>query len=57
MEGGDMLGAYERACEMAELNARMAGIVNPVSAWHARKLPTSHAHGNPAAPVLEPASL
>lgn len=35
MEGGDLLGAYERACELAELNARLAGIENPVSAWHA----------------------
>jgi radical SAM protein with 4Fe4S-binding SPASM domain len=34
MEGGDMLGAYERACELAELNARLAGVENPVSAWH-----------------------
>jgi radical SAM protein with 4Fe4S-binding SPASM domain len=37
MEGGDMLGAYERACEMAELNARVAGVKNPVSAFHETK--------------------
>jgi radical SAM protein with 4Fe4S-binding SPASM domain len=37
MEGGDMLGAYERACELAELNARLAGIENPVSALHLEK--------------------
>jgi AdoMet-dependent heme synthase len=37
MEGGDMLGAYERACEMAELNARVAGVKNPVSAFHELK--------------------
>jgi radical SAM protein with 4Fe4S-binding SPASM domain len=41
MEGGDLLGAYERACEMAELNARMAGVANPVSALHAKKAGTS----------------
>ena len=35
MEGGDMLGAYERACELAEANARIAGVSNPVSALHA----------------------
>jgi radical SAM protein with 4Fe4S-binding SPASM domain len=57
MEGGNLLGAYERACEMAELNARMAGIVNPVSALHARKTPTSHAHEIPVLPTPERASL
>jgi radical SAM protein with 4Fe4S-binding SPASM domain len=39
MEGGDLLGAYERACEMAELKARMAGIAEPISALHLQKLP------------------
>jgi AdoMet-dependent heme synthase len=34
MEGGDLLGAYERACELAEMNARLAGVRNPVSAMH-----------------------
>lgn len=34
MEGGDLLGAYERACEVAELKARAAGMQNPRSAWH-----------------------
>ena len=34
MEGGDLMGAYERACEMAEMNARLAGVENPVSAFH-----------------------
>ena len=34
MEGGDLLGAYERACELAEMNARLAGIKNPISAMH-----------------------
>jgi len=36
MEGGDLLGAYERACELAELKASLAGIEDPVSALHAR---------------------
>jgi len=36
MEGGDLLGAYERACELAEMKARVAGVTNPVSAWHAQ---------------------
>lgn len=35
MEGGDLLGAYERACELAEMKARVAGVDNPMSAWHA----------------------
>jgi len=34
MEGNDLMGPYERACELAELKARQAGVVNPVSAWH-----------------------
>jgi radical SAM protein with 4Fe4S-binding SPASM domain len=37
MEGGDLLGAYERACELAELNARIAGVKNPMSGMHAQK--------------------
>lgn len=36
MEGGDLLGAYERACELAEAKARIAGVANPLSAWHAQ---------------------
>ncbi|MFZ0619810.1 MAG: radical SAM protein [Candidatus Acidiferrales bacterium] len=35
MEGGDLLGAYERACELAETHARLDGVENPVSAMHA----------------------
>ncbi len=34
MEGGDLLGAYERACELAEQKARLAGVSDPVSALH-----------------------
>ncbi len=37
MEGGDLLGAYERACDLAELKARLAGVQNPISAMHAEK--------------------
>jgi AdoMet-dependent heme synthase len=33
MEGGDLLGAYERACSLAEQKARVAGVANPKSAW------------------------
>jgi radical SAM protein with 4Fe4S-binding SPASM domain len=39
MEGGDMLGAYERACQLAEQKAKLAGVANPVSAMHARQTP------------------
>jgi len=35
MEGGDLLGAYERACELAEQKARLAGMRDAESAWHA----------------------
>ena len=34
MEGGGLLGAYERACALAEEKARLAGVANPVSALH-----------------------
>jgi radical SAM protein with 4Fe4S-binding SPASM domain len=34
MEGGDLLGAYERACELAEQRAQLAGVVAPISALH-----------------------
>jgi sulfatase maturation enzyme AslB (radical SAM superfamily) len=37
-EGGDLLGAYERACELAEMNARLAGVQNPVSAAHGQRV-------------------
>jgi hypothetical protein len=29
-----LLGAYERACELAEQKARLAGVFSPVSALH-----------------------
>ncbi|MGB6483223.1 MAG: radical SAM protein [Candidatus Acidiferrales bacterium] len=48
MEGGDLLGAYERACELAEMKARIAGVADPVSAWHAQgldKAPTVRSAG------------
>jgi radical SAM protein with 4Fe4S-binding SPASM domain len=44
MEGGDLLGAYERACELAEMNARLAGIENPISALHLRNSKEAAAH-------------
>jgi radical SAM protein with 4Fe4S-binding SPASM domain len=56
MEGGDLLGAYERACDMAELNARLAGVVNPVSALHATKTTTGHPRVLPNLPAQERAS-
>ena len=34
MEGGDLLGAYERACQLAEQKARLAGVAAPMSALH-----------------------
>jgi len=37
-EGGGILGAYERACELAEQKARLAGVVDPVSAMHAQQV-------------------
>jgi AdoMet-dependent heme synthase len=40
MEGGGMLGAYERACQLAEQKAKLAGVVNPISAMHARQEPS-----------------
>jgi radical SAM protein with 4Fe4S-binding SPASM domain len=33
-EGGHLLGPYERACELAEAKARVAGVENPTSAFH-----------------------
>ncbi len=34
MEGGDLLGAYERACELAEAKASLARVADPISAFH-----------------------
>lgn len=48
MEGGDLLGAYGRACELAEMKARIAGVADPLSAWHAQhrtKAPTADLMG------------
>jgi radical SAM protein with 4Fe4S-binding SPASM domain len=41
MEGGDLHGPYERACSLAEQKAKVAGVANPVSAWHARISPVT----------------
>jgi len=50
MEGGDLLGAYERACSLAEQKARIAGVVNPKSAWRSEtpEFATSRACSVPA---------
>ena len=37
LEDGDLTGPSERACELAEANARLAGVREPVSEWHRRK--------------------
>jgi radical SAM protein with 4Fe4S-binding SPASM domain len=37
MEGGDILGAYERACALAEEKARLAGVAAPISALHLKQ--------------------
>jgi len=55
LEDGDLLGPSERACELAEANARLAGVSNPVSAWHA--LPAGSCRGaGPPLPVLATAT-
>jgi hypothetical protein len=56
MEGGDLLGPYERACELAELNARLAGVENPVSALHAGKTPGNGLHAMPVPPSSQTAA-
>ncbi len=45
MEGGDLLGAYERACELAELNARLAGVESPISALHQQQRASAEFNG------------
>jgi AdoMet-dependent heme synthase len=52
MEGGDLLGAYERACELAELNARIAGVADPVSAMHAEKSNRKNSRSIPVPTVV-----
>lgn len=53
MEGGDLLGAYERACALAEEKARLAGVAAPISALHREREIASFQ----AAPQAEFASL
>lgn len=48
MEGGDLLGAYERACELAEMNARVAGVRNPLSALHVARVARRTTEGTAA---------
>ena len=55
MEGGDLLGAYERACEMAELKASLAGVEHPVSAMHAQD-PNAKRSCSIPPPVAAPAA-
>jgi radical SAM protein with 4Fe4S-binding SPASM domain len=52
MEGGDLLGAYERACELAELNASLAGVENPVSAFHAQRRQAAMSGVSPSSMLL-----
>ncbi|HYA96571.1 MAG TPA: radical SAM protein [Methylomirabilota bacterium] len=40
MEGGDLVGAYERACELAEVKARLDGVADAVSELHRRQRAT-----------------
>ena len=56
MEGGDMLGAYERACALAEEKARLAGVAVPISALH-RGREIASFQPAPQAPQAEFASL
>jgi radical SAM protein with 4Fe4S-binding SPASM domain len=39
VEHGDLTAAVARACELAEVRARLAGVVDPVSAWHRQNIP------------------
>jgi len=53
MEGGDLLGAYERACDLAEQKARLAGLADPVSALHqGRAASIAAATGNEIASLV-----
>ncbi len=53
MEGGDILGAYERACELAEQKAHLAGVADPISALHKERSTRS----GPTTTATEIASL
>ena len=44
MEGGDLEGPYERACDLAEARARLAGIKDAVSAWHKERRMDARVH-------------
>lgn len=61
LEDGSLTGPSERACELAEANARLAGVVNPISAWHqqdggGRSSGAPQKSSFPLLPVLSPAS-
>lgn len=57
MEDGDLLGPSERACELAEANARLAGVENPVSAWRQGSSHSGKLHMNPLPILARQASL
>ena len=52
MEGGDLLGAYERACALAEQKAKIADIADAKSAW--LKQVSVESGVNPANPAHAP---
>lgn len=56
MEGGDLLGAYERACELAEVKARMAGVAAPISALHRERAPAFERTVRPETTSIQSAS-
>jgi AdoMet-dependent heme synthase len=53
MEGGDLLGAYERACELAEMKARLAGVEHATSALHLQTATGAKLRVIPAPQVFE----
>lgn len=52
LEDGDLTGPSERACELAEANARIAGAPNPVSAWHVRQRAMGNDFSKALLPIL-----
>ena len=56
LEDGDLTGPSQRACELAEANARLAGVKNPVSAWH-RTQPASAGQSAALLPILAATSI
>jgi radical SAM protein with 4Fe4S-binding SPASM domain len=54
LEDGDLLGPSERACELAEANARLAGVSHPVSAWHLQAATSRPKTTTFSLPILAP---